>query len=354
MFLLLRLRSPKVAVAAAGSFDARSLADRAGVCQFEAWGAFEREGTVSELPALRSHPTIARLRLTGVRSRSPPRENLTKLAALRMPHSYEEIRSAAVDILAGREGTHYNPTQYASFETGVAEVLERRKSSGGKAPSGRDPRLDNEDADRFREVFWDLFRQSVITIGLDRCNNAYPFFSLSAHGKRILENQDTHFYHDVTSYEARIRNDIPDIDELTLLYAKESMQAYRAGCMLSSTVMLGVATEHVFDAVLDVALASPAYGPKFRGASKERAILNRVTKFKKSLDGVVAHLSRDVREDLDTHFAGILSIIRNYRNQSGHPSGLLIGREQCYILLQLFIPYCRKLYQVRNELAAAE
>jgi len=55
-----------------------------------------------------------------------------------------------------------------------------------------------------------------------------------------------------------------------------------------------------------------------------------------------------VKEDLDTNFSGILSIIRNFRNQSGHPSGKIIDREQAYILLQLFPPYCKKMYQLMD------
>ena len=55
-----------------------------------------------------------------------------------------------------------------------------------------------------------------------------------------------------------------------------------------------------------------------------------------------------MKEDLDTNFSGILSIIRNFRNQSGHPSGKIIDREQAYILLQLFPPYCKKMYQLMD------
>jgi hypothetical protein len=52
-------------------------------------------------------------------------------------------------------------------------------------------------------------------------------------------------------------------------------------------------------------------------------------------------------------FSGILSIIRNFRNDSGHPSGKIIEREQAYILLQLFIPYCKKMYQMKDYFSAS-
>ncbi len=87
----------------------------------------------------------------------------------------------------------------------------------------------------------------------------------------------------------------------------------------------------------------------FSKADKERSILPKVNAFKAVLDALGKQLPQPIREDLDTHFVGILSIIRNFRNQSGHPTGKIIDREQCYILLQLFIPYCKKLSQIKNH-----
>lgn len=38
-------------------------------------------------------------------------------------HSYEEIRAAMLDILAGRERTSYEPSQYEHARIGVAEIF---------------------------------------------------------------------------------------------------------------------------------------------------------------------------------------------------------------------------------------
>jgi len=67
-----------------------------------------------------------------------------------------------------------------------------------------------------------------------------------------------------------------------------------------------------------------------------------------SFGGVKGWATRppEIKEDLDTHFMGILSIIRTFRNQSGHPTGKIIDGEQAYVLMQLFISYCKKLYQL--------
>ena len=85
---------------------------------------------------------------------------------------------------------------------------------------------------------------------------------------------------------------------------------------------------------------------KFAAIDKERALLPKINKFKNLLDQMRADLPASAKEDLDTHFAGISSIIRTFRNQSGHPTGHIIDREQAYVLLNLFVPYCRKMYQL--------
>jgi hypothetical protein len=263
-----------------------------------------------------------------------------------MDHSYEEIRSVVLDILAGREKTNYSPEQYNSLVTGVAEVLDRREGSGSQNRHG-DPVLSGTDRELCREVFWDLFRQGVITLGLNDSNREFPFFRVGHFGKRILENENAYFFHDLTSYVSLIRENIPNINDVTMVYLQEAMQAFKSGCMLASTVMLGVASEHSFLLLLETAEANQKYGTRFASAGKQRSILQKFRKFKAALDQyVLPDLPSDLKEDLDTDFAGILSVIRTFRNESGHPTGKILGREQTYVLLQLFIPYCKRIYRL--------
>ncbi len=265
-----------------------------------------------------------------------------------MEHSYEEIRGAALDILSEREKTAYEPSQYGNLSIGVAEVLARRTLGSAEVLEqmrrGQKPHLAGEDAELFMEVFWDLFRQSIITLGYNDSNREFPFFRVSRFGSRIIQNQNVYFFHDVSTYESLILKEIPTIDQVTLLYLKEAMQAFRSGCILSSTVMLGVATEHTFLLLLEQLETSSTQSKIFKNVFSERTILQKINKFKNTLDQHIKSLPQELKEDLDTHFAGILSVIRTYRNQSGHPSGKIVDREQAYILLQLFIPYCRKMY----------
>ena len=266
-------------------------------------------------------------------------------------HSYEEIYQTAVDLLSGRERPTIQLDQFLHLRLSVATLLYQRELTAQGSPPRSDerPHENEHDSEIFNEVFWDLFRQGIITLGTASGHEGYPFFRIGSYGKKFLEqNQRPYFFHDVSSYERIIKENIPDIDEVTLLYLKEAMQAFMSGCMLSSSVMLGVAAEHSFEQLLELIDKNPQYGTIFKSVQKERSILPKLNKFKSILDQHIGEFTPEIREDLDTNFSGIIAIIRNFRNESGHPSGKIVSREQCYILLQLFIPYCKKIYQLKK------
>lgn len=69
--------------------------------------------------------------------------------------------------------------------------------------------------------------------------------------------------------------------------------------------------------------------------------------FKRILDS--QPLPSEVREDLDTRFTGIQWVIRESRNEAGHPTGKILDREMAYVLLNLFPSYCKKMYQLMGH-----
>lgn len=261
-----------------------------------------------------------------------------------MDHSYEELRSVAFDILAGREKGTWEASQYENLKKSISDALETRHRGQQTVNSS----LSAHHSELFLELFWDLFRQGIITLGLNDYNREFPWFRVTSFGKKLLAGQEPYFFHDLSSYEKVIKDEVPDIDDTTLVYLKEAMQAFMSGCLLSSTVMLGVATEHTFLLLMETVDANTTHGPLFSGISNERSILRKVNKFKKVLDQNPSLLPANVKEDLDTNFNGILSMIRNFRNESGHPSGKIISREQVYVLLHLYVSCCKKMYQLKD------
>jgi hypothetical protein len=209
--------------------------------------------------------------------------------------------------------------------------------------------FDKQDDQYFQEVFWELFRQGIITLGTENDpGQAYPWFRLSSFGQQLIENKDVYFFHDLSSYERLIRENIPDIDELTLFYLKEAMQTFIVGCRLSSAVMLGVALEYSLDMLYDTINQNGTYASHFQSVSKEKTLLQKFNKFKQKLNEKKQDLPKEIKGDLDTNLDMIVSLIRNYRNESGHPSGKILSREQCYVNLQLFVPCIKKIYELRK------
>jgi len=266
-----------------------------------------------------------------------------------MSHTYEEIRAVALDILARREQVPYDLNQYEHLSLGIGQVFARREGWLRHGHFGAAYPLDAQDKEILLELFWDFFRQGIISLGMNDSNREFPFFRLTRRGQQLAQGQEAYFFYDISSYEAAIRKEVPAIDDTTLLYTKEAMQAFRAGCMLSATVMLGVSVEHTFERLIEHIEGHSTHKTTFASVFTERGLLRRFNKFRNIIDSVARGLPPAIKEDLDTHFAGILSVIRTYRNESGHPSGKIIDREQVFVLLQLVIPYNKKLYQLREH-----
>ena len=58
-----------------------------------------------------------------------------------MDHSYEEIRSVVLDLLAGREKAPYDLSQYQHLMIGVASVFLQRENENIRGPEQGSPQL---------------------------------------------------------------------------------------------------------------------------------------------------------------------------------------------------------------------
>jgi hypothetical protein len=260
-------------------------------------------------------------------------------------HSYEEIRDVVMDILLKREPTAYPPEQWANLTSGVAEVFARRAGQ-----PVHQPRLHPHDAELVRDVFWDLFRQGFITLGLNDPNPNWPFFRLSHFGQQALLTQSPYRFHDTTSFLTLVKGEVPDISAEAIVYLDESVAAFYADCLLAACVMLGVAAEAEFLRLVEAACAGP-HGNSFASAQKPPFIRTKIEKFQAALKPLMGQMPRAAVEDLDTNLGMIQSVLRIARNEAGHPMGATPQREQVYVFLQLFTPYARQLMRLRQALA---
>lgn len=274
---------------------------------------------------------------------------MTTIADLEL--TLEELRPLVLEAFKIQNQTQYlsvcgNVADIAISKGIVANPLQGNYSYGG----GGRFQLSPYDQDRVREVIWYLIFERVVTIGTNANNPAWPFLKLTDYGKDIV-NSSTPIPHDPTGYLQRIKSDIPDIDDIILLYLEESLKTYNIGALLSSTITLGCASERALIILIEAfgnSFQEEGRKQKFFKETQGKVIKRQFDYLTKNLDGVKGHLPGDITDGLDTMLLGVFEMIRNFRNDAGHPSGIVITREQVYANLQVFIAYCKKIYQLIN------
>ena len=70
-----------------------------------------------------------------------------------MSHTYEELRAAALDILAGREQVSYEASQYEHLSLGLGQVFARREGRIQPGDFGATYPLKAEDKELLLELF---------------------------------------------------------------------------------------------------------------------------------------------------------------------------------------------------------
>jgi hypothetical protein len=121
-------------------------------------------------------------------------------------------------------------------------VLEKRlvPDPNGPTPSRHASYfLSRNDQARVQDIFWDMLIEGVVRPGLgDGTNCDLPHFHVTDRGRAALSAASPPPY-DPDGYLKRLQADLPAIDPVIVTYLKESLHAFRIGCLLSSTVTLG-------------------------------------------------------------------------------------------------------------------
>ena len=264
-----------------------------------------------------------------------------------MPLNYEEARAVVFDVLAGRADIPEPIEQWGHLLSAVRQVVDRRNRQ--PAPfNGRN--LPFEDVETIREVFWDLFRQGYIMLGLNGDNPSWPWFKVTTGGRRLMTTGEPWRFHDATTYLQMVRGAMPDLADATAEYLSEAVSSFYADNLLAACVMLGVAAENEFLKLLDVAALHPAHADRFKAARSRKLIAQAIDNFRGALSTISSQLPRDALEGVETNFDAIQAVIRVARNQAGHPNAGRPTREQVYVYLQLFAPYAGQVYRLRAAL----
>jgi len=272
--------------------------------------------------------------------------------------SNEEIRSLVVEVLSQKHSGQLNEladdVTTVATKKGLVPDPNAQQAVGSGFPGIRISPTYNSasryhNIARIHNVIWDLIIEGVVRPGLfDGTNNDLPWFHVTEYGKAVLNGLPQTPY-DPDNYLKRLQADIQSLDPIIVTYLTEALHTFRIGCLLSSTVMLGCASEKAFQLLLEAyATALPqAQQEKFNKEIQNKLIKRQFDEFNKRLEShLKVRLPGDIKADLDVALTGVFSMIRNMRNDAGHPTGLRLAREVVYANLTVFPTYLKKVYSL--------
>ena len=210
--------------------------------------------------------------------------------------------------------------------------------------------VERGDDGKIKEVIWTLIVQGVLTPGTDTGDQHWPHFRLTDYGKRCLAEERI-LPHDPDGYLLIFATEVPNADPLITEYLTEAPQCFLHNLNRATAVMLGGASEKAV-LILTESLGSAiktksARERYFAKLETEHSIFRKYKVFEKKLESIKGNLPKELRENLDSLLRGIFDLIRNSRNDAGHPAiAAVIDRDIVYSHLRLFIPYCKRIYEL--------
>lgn len=215
---------------------------------------------------------------------------------------------------------------------GVIDGVEQKvKKMIGKTDYGHI--LSDAQHELINEITWDLIIQRILGIKTD----GLPWVYVTEYGKKVVTATSPIPY-DRENYLNNIYSKNPDLDESVKSYLEESLICFRGGAYRGSVVMLGVASERLFTVLVEtfqkkLKINPPIISEKYRPFSQIR------NDFSKKFNPTKKSLGSELTQDLDIVFDGIYTIIKNSRDNSGHPTGILVTRDQMFAYFSLFPMY---------------
>jgi hypothetical protein len=255
----------------------------------------------------------------------------------------EEARSFVMQAL---RQTHWNQVGDLFIAVGnlkaKAQGLDRTRAFDGRGFLARG------DQSLLLEVIWSLIVQGILVPGLDDSNQAWPFLRLTEYGRRCVE-EDRILPHDPDGYLREFQKAIPNADPAIFEYLTESLQCFIHGLNRAAAVMLGGASEKAVLLLIEnytKSIADDTTKLRFESeVQKAQSIFRTYELFDKQFSVIRKRMPKTLTESVDSLLRGVFDLIRNSRNDAGHPaSGTFVDRDVVYSHLRLFIPYCERIY----------
>lgn len=200
-------------------------------------------------------------------------------------------------------------------------------------------RSDNVDRSLLLDVGWELMTEGCIRPS--QPESQWAFLAVTDKGREAMESVEANPHHP-SAYQAFLRQRVPDIDETTMLYIREALDAFRAGTHIACAVMVGVAVE---SALVRLTAAAIRWLPATEAARLQREYEGKrqasrlLEELRSRLDVRKGVLPSSVTDHYEITLLGIATVVRLARNDAGHPSGRAYDRSDTYRILLLLPDY---------------
>ena len=209
------------------------------------------------------------------------------------------------------------------------------------------------------EVFWQLVTEHILLPGEGAENPNLPFFRLTKYGADVLQDESGH-PHDPAGYIRRLKEVIPNIDPTVLAYTSESLQSLLHGRPVASTLLLGVAAERVFLLVykeMENSLPNEKERKSFRKMGNRGSMKEKLKLVQRNVEALYSATPKlnGIPENVSLTVIGIYDLLRNIRNDLGHPREAPpnVSREDAYDYLVTFRGFYRRAEEFRDFLRNA-
>jgi hypothetical protein len=220
---------------------------------------------------------------------------------------------------------------------GHAYLAERVQAA---APPGQGP-----GAQDIMAGVWSLISQGLAFIDYSQSAPENWDLRLTESGRAVVADKHPN-PDDPAGYLTRLRAS-DGLSTIVLDYATEALHAYNARLYRAAAVMIGVASEA---AVLQAAQGLARF---LHDAERKQYLeqlqspkLNTVAKFQlfqQKMRSHVADLPPKLTEGVDLTVHSVGDLLRTFRNDAGHPTGVAVMREDAFTLLQMFVRYATRL-----------
>jgi hypothetical protein len=196
------------------------------------------------------------------------------------------------------------------------------------------------------EALWSLIVRRLAWVATYERNPNAWYVSLTERGKAAAQGESVN-PDDPSGYLKKLLRDAPETSEVVQLYLRESLNSFEQECYLASAVMLGVAAEACMLDTADVFVnwnGSPAEKLKEILENPRTFYVVKLEAFQKSLAAAKGSLPPELSDNLDLDVNAVIQLIRQTRNEAGHPTGRRIDREDAFNHLIIYARANKRLY----------